>query len=77
MRGSDGCRNGLYLESPSSGFENDGDSPWQRKSRDLRIVGPGQDKYAPTLSVFAYCFPCTVCKSSSALLKVSLLEFLT
>src|SRR5215211_2388005 len=29
------------------------------------------------LSVFAYRFPRTVCKTSSALLKVSLLEFLT
>src|SRR5215204_3463040 len=27
--------------------------------------------------VFAYAFPCTVCKTSSALLKVSYLEFLT
>jgi hypothetical protein len=29
------------------------------------------------LSLFAYSFPCTVCKTSSALLKVSLLELLT
>jgi hypothetical protein len=74
VRRSDTCRNGLYLESPSSGFENDGDSPWQRKCRAL-LVEPGQDKHPPTC--VAYCFPCTVCKSSSALLKVSVLEFLT
>jgi hypothetical protein len=67
------CRcNALSLES----------APWLEKLQELYLTEkrPGPTRFRPRQTrsyCVAYSFPCTVCKTSSALLKVSLVEFLT